>query len=365
MAPVGYMQIAPGEKILDLCAAPGGKSTQIAAALKGSGILVCNEINQARAKILSQNIERMGVRNAMVLNETPEHLAEVFPGFFDRILVDAPCSGEGMFRKNEEAVNEWSTENVDMCAARQAGILDAAAVMLSPGGRLVYSTCTFAPEEDEGSISEFVKRHPEYHIVHPERYPGMDEGHPEWIDDPAEGISYTVRLWPHRIKGEGHFIAVLERDGVKKASVIRHSKGEIQEKDIRSFREFCSGQLKTVPDGRLLFFGDQLYMAPDGMPPTRGLKILRPGLHMGTIKKDRFEPSHSLALALAPSEAKYVYDMKGDGQEIQRYLNGQTLNVDGVNGWYLMTVDGYSIGWGKLAAGIMKNHYPKGLRINY
>lgn len=189
MAPVRLLKAEPGERILDLCAAPGGKTTQIAADMQGQGLLVCNEIHPARAKILSENVERMGIANALVLNETPSRLAERFEEYFDRILVDAPCSGEGMFRKNESACQEWSLDNVTLCAARQDEILDMAAGMLRPGGRLVYSTCTFSEEENEGSIHRFVERHPEFLI------------------------SETIRLWPHKVNGEGHFAAVLVKEG--------------------------------------------------------------------------------------------------------------------------------------------------------
>ena len=205
MAPAVYLNAQPGERVLDLCAAPGGKSTQIGADLKGQGLLVCNEIHPHRAKILSENIERMGIRNALVVSHEPAYLAERFPEYFDRIMVDAPCSGEGMFRKNEGAIEEWSPENVEMCAARQEDILESAAVMLRPGGRMVYSTCTFAPAEDEGTISHFLEKHPEFQIEEVKKYPGMSSAMP-----PCER---AVRLWPHKVKGEGHFLASLKKQG--------------------------------------------------------------------------------------------------------------------------------------------------------
>ena len=213
MAPAEYLGAKPGERILDLCAAPGGKSTQIACSMEGKGLLVCNEIHPARAKILSENIERMGVRNALVTNETPNRLAENFSEYFDRILVDAPCSGEGMFKKNEGATEEWSPENVALCANRQDEILDCAAGMLKPGGRLVYSTCTFAPAENEGSIGRFRKRHPDFAIVPVEKKEGMSDGVAEWAEELAEGVEHTIRLWPHKLNGEGHYLAVLQKAG--------------------------------------------------------------------------------------------------------------------------------------------------------
>ena len=370
MAPVHYLDVQPGDKVLDLCAAPGGKSTQIAAAMSGEGILVSNEINAARAKILSLNVERMGVRNAMVTNETPEKLSGFFEAWFDRILVDAPCSGEGMFRKNEEACLEWSPENVMMCAERQKSILDCAAGMLAPGGRMVYSTCTFAPEEDEGSISSFLHRHTDFHILKVDSFQGMSVGHPEWISDPAPGIENTLRLWPYLLKGEGHFLAVLERDGElrQRGSCSYCPNGlqkGIREKDCKPWLSFRSTFLQNFPAGTLFLYGEQLYLAPAGMPSTDHLKVLRPGLHLGTLKKDRFEPSHALALTLKPEDVRYSMDFASGSPEIKAFLNGQTLQGTENAGWNLITVDGYSIGWGKCAGKIMKNHYPKGLRISF
>lgn len=379
MLPAVLLEAQPGERVLDLCGAPGGKSTQLGTALGGRGILVCNEIHPARAKILSENIERMGIRNALVTNETPQRLQEHFTGYFDRILVDAPCSGEGMFRKNEEASAEWSVDNVHLCADRQDEILDCAADMLRPGGRLVYSTCTFAPDENEGSISRFIRRHPEFAIREVPFYEGMEPGVPGWCNyRTGEGITdgsveekeirKTIRLWPHKLLGEGHYAAVLEKAGEPGPLSKAHSRfGEergITEKDCREYLQFAGEYLTKELSGTLLLFGEQLYLLPEGMPSLRGLKVLRPGLHLGTMKKNRFEPSHALALALTSAEVKHSLNLAGDGKEIRDYLNGGTFPAEGEKGWYLITVDGYSTGWGKLAGGIMKNHYPKGLRKN-
>lgn len=377
MAPVEYLKAEPGDKILDLCAAPGGKSTQIAAAMEGEGMLICNEIHPARAKILSENIERMGVKNAVVLNETPGHLADFFEEYFDRILVDAPCSGEGMFRKNEDACEEWSLQNVENCAKRQDEILDCAASMLKPGGRLVYSTCTFAPAENEGSIGRFLLRHPEFYVLEVPLYEGMENGVPEWflaeehqVEDPdamAEALKKTIRLWPHKLKGEGHFLAVLMKAGKVSKEYQGYCKNEpekgILPKECKEYATFLEENISKEMDGGLLKFGEQLYLFPEGMPGLKGLKVLRPGLHLGTIKKNRFEPSHALALYLQEKDVVHTMPLSAEGNEIRAYLNGQTLSYEGEKGWYLILVDGYSIGWGKLAGMIMKNHYPKGLRI--
>ena len=376
MAPAAYLtrQMADGagERILDLCAAPGGKSTQIAAAMAGKGILISNEIHPARAKILSENIERMGIANAVVTNETPQRLAEHFSEYFTRIMVDAPCSGEGMFRKNEEACEQWSTQNVELCADRQDEILDCAASMLAGGGRLVYSTCTFAPAEDEGSIGRFLKRHPEFYVEKVPLAEGMSHGLGE--------LSATIRLWPHKLRGEGHYVAVLRKEGTladggsgllkngyETGITAGDSKGAaagIPEYLAFAGETFAGDALEKYAgrECRYLKFGEQLYRIPEGMPSVKGLKVLRPGLHLGTAKKGRFEPSHALALTLHAADVLHTMDLPSDGREIRGYLNGETFPAQGEKGWYLITVDGYSTGWGKLASGIMKNHYPKGLR---
>ncbi len=362
MAPVTALDAKPGERILDLCAAPGGKSTQIADAMKGEGLLVCNEIHPVRAKILSENLERMGVANALVVNQEPAYLAERFSKFFDKILVDAPCSGEGMFRKNEEAVQEWSAENVHMCAQRQSDIMESAALMLRDGGRMVYSTCTFAPEEDEGTIDRFLKAHPEFSLEEIRRYPGMEPGRPEFITEGSEELAKTVRLWPHKLKGEGHFMALLKKEGKAErisAPNYRTEKG-IEKKDYGEWLEFQETYVKRNFEGTYVKFGDQLYLVPAECPSLKGLKVLRAGLHLGTMKKNRFEPSHALALSLKPEEAVLVLDV--NEEQTRKYLRGETLMAEGEKGWYLICMEGYSLGFGKLSGGVMKNHYPKGLR---
>lgn len=386
--PAVLLGAQPGERILDLCSAPGGKATQIAADMEGKGLLVCNEYVPSRAKILSENVERMGITNALVVNETPQKLADVFPDHFHRIMVDAPCSGEGMFRKNEEASTEWSPENVRMCADRQDEILEEAARMLLPGGRMVYSTCTFAPLENECTIARFLQNHPDFHVKEVRisqdnssmSFEGMRSGNPDWAekemgplsDEIREQIKRTIRLFPHMIKGEGHFAAVLEKEGtlLPAFSGVTSKNGPLKTiriKDCKEYESFLkeeirSDRLSLEKDGSCLRFGDQLYLVPEQMPGLKGLKVLRPGLHLGTVCKNRFEPSHALALALRPQEVTHTWNLEGNSREASDYLKGGTFRAEGEKGWYLITVDGYSIGWGKLAGGIMKNHYPKGLR---
>ena len=354
MAPAALLNARPGERVLDLCAAPGGKSTQLAGAMEGRGLLVCNEIHPKRAQILSGNIERLGFANTLVLNETPSRLAKRFPGWFDRVLVDAPCSGEGMFRKEAAALTDWSVETVRMCAARQLDILLDAARMLRPGGRLVYSTCTFAPEENEGVIAAFLEKQPDFSIEAVEN-PHFAPGHPEWVEGPGE-LANTFRLWPHLLRGEGHFAAVLRRNGDEKAAELPPLKPIPMPKE---FTEFAGENLPAMPEGIPLLFGQTLYLAAPGTPELQGLRVMRAGLELGQLRKGRFEPAHALALWL--KEAANTVSYPADSPEISRYLHGETLPTD-KKGWTLVQVDGHSLGWGKGAAGILKNHYPKGLR---
>lgn len=362
MSAVELLGAVPGDKICDLCAAPGGKTTQIAGKMQGQGLLVSNEFCSSRAKVLAQNVERLGIANAVVLNEPTGHLAEVFPEFFDRILVDAPCSGEGMFRKEPQAVQEWSLDNIALCARRQQDILGHAAKMLRPGGVLVYSTCTFAPEENEQNICHFLERHPEFFL------------------------EKSYRLWPHKLRGEGHFLARLKKAGIagkeggifqkemvgkywQKRRIPKDKEAVRVEMAAAGFRKFQEEALRIDLQekicGKHVLFAEELYLLPEQMTELSGLKVVRAGLHLGTCKKNRFEPAHALAMYLRPEEAKRCVDL-ADGKEAMRYLHGETVTCDsGLKGWTLVCVDGLSLGWGKAHNGMVKNHYPKGLRICY
>ena len=344
MSAVALLQPQPGEWVCDLCAAPGGKTTQIAGRLGGEGFLLCNEINPKRAKILSRNIERMGVANALVTNEHPEKLGKRFTGCFDRVLIDAPCSGEGMFRKEEAAVTDWSEETVEMCARRQREILHSGAAMLRPGGRLVYSTCTFAPQENEETVAAFLAEHPEFVA--------------EYVDapwfTPSENSSW--RIWPHKVLGEGHFAAVLRKLGDEERE---DPKPIPSQKLPKEWLDFAKELDIRLPAGNAITFGQSLYWAPEGMPDLTGLKVERPGLELGCAKKGRFEPAHALALWLR--ECRNTQDYAADSKEIAAYLHGDVVSST-QKGWCLVTVDGYSIGWGKGDGTVLKNHYPKGLR---
>ena len=364
MSAAALLAPKPGMRVLDLCAAPGGKSTQLATYLGDSGLLVSNEINTQRSRILSQNIERMGIKNAIVTNEDSFVLASHFPGFFNAIQVDAPCSGEGMFRKLPEAIEQWSMENVAICAERQKEILDNAAVMLKPGGTIVYSTCTFSKEENEDVIEYFLERHPDFTLEEMERF------------------------WPHKVDGEGHFVAKLVRRGcvdtdlkadrkTKKNKNSKNRKNEtkpaLTKENMKLLSEFLDETISEdvaawIKNSRLVMFGEQLYRLPDMEVDIKGLKVQRAGLHIGEFKKQRFEPSHSLALALKISEAKNVVKLTCDNPQTIGFFNGQSVMLSDEQaaeckkGWALVCVDGYPAGWGKVNGAQVKNHYPKGLR---
>lgn len=363
MAPAGLLDVQPGMKVLDLCAAPGGKTTQLAAALQGQGLLVCNEINPKRAKILARNIERLAVSNALVLNEHPQRLEERFAGFFDRVLVDAPCSGEGMFRKEEAAVTDWSEETVAMCANRQVEILHSAARMLRSGGRLVYSTCTFAPQENEQTMARFLREHPEFSVVSVPA-PWFAPGQPQWAEPFTPELTHTFRLWPHLLRGEGHYAAVLEKAGDSLPAAPAAVPGKSR-KPARPGPEeallasFCKENGTALPEGKLLSFGQSLFLVPEQMPELHGLKVLRPGLELGQCLKNRFEPAHAWALWL--KTANRVADFAPDSPEIAAYLRGETIPGH-ETGWTLITCGGLSLGWAKGSGGVLKNHFPKALR---
>jgi len=279
----------------------------------------------------------------LVTNEHPATLAERFSDWFDRVLIDAPCSGEGMFRKEEAAVTDWSLETVAMCARRQAEILHSGAQMVRPGGRLVYSTCTFAPEEDEGAVAEFLDTHPDF-------VPEAVEA--PWFEAVENG---GFRLWPHKLRGEGHFAAVLRRIGGEEGEPILAS----GEKLPRAWTDFAREMGITLPKGKLITFGEKLYWAPEEIPELRRLKVMRPGLELGEMKKDRFEPAHALALWLRT--AARICNLSADSRELAAYMHGETLPYD-QRGWCLVLADNYSIGWAKGDGNCLKNHYPKGLR---
>ncbi|HAT54886.1 MAG TPA: RNA methyltransferase [Lactobacillus sp.] len=357
----------PGERILDLCAAPGGKSTQIAAGLNQQGLLITNEIFAKRAAVLAENMERFGVSNTIVLNETPAHIAAQLPRFFDKVVVDAPCSGEGMFRKDPDAIQYWTPDYPVECATRQREILTEAVKMVQPGGQLIYSTCTFAPEEDEQMMSWLIHTFPEFELLPLPDLPGLEAARPAWANNDEE-VSKAGRLFPHHMNGEGHFIAKLMRKATD-ASVKTKLKPAQLPRPERSatqlWRDFES-QHFTQPITReagLTVFGTQLYAVPALTPDLGKLKILRPGLHLGTLKKNRFEPAFALALAIHPDQ--YQPTVSLNESQWAAFVHGDTvtLTTPQENGWTLATIDGNGIGFGKVVGQTLKNGYPKGLRF--
>ena len=345
MAAAAALRPEPGEKVLDLCAAPGGKSTQLAAFMQGRGLLVCNEPFPARAKILSRNIERMGIVNAVAVSALPEALSPLWPDYFDRVLVDAPCSGEGMFRRHPETRAEWTPAAPAGCAQRQSHILRHAARMLRPGGRLVYSTCTLNRTENEGVIEAFLSEHPDFALV-----PFHLNGLP-----PCDG---TLRLWPHQVRGEGHFVALMEkRDGEcrrRPPSLALPAPGKAE---AALAAAFLREQIADPVPSMALFAG-KVIAPPCDPPPLGGVRVLRCGLQLGEIRGKIFLPDHALALACAAKRPLPVSE-----KEATAYQRGETLPVDpDLKGFFVPTLDGLALGWGKAADGQLKNHYPKGLR---
>ncbi|MFC3885231.1 RsmB/NOP family class I SAM-dependent RNA methyltransferase [Bacillus songklensis] len=353
----------PHERVLDLCAAPGGKSTQLAALMKNKGLLISNEIHPKRVKALSENIERLGISNSIVTNEIPEKLAQAFPGFFDKILVDAPCSGEGMFRKDEEAIEFWSEDHVKHCSAQQKRILDEAYTMLKQGGILVYSTCTFSPEENEQVIEAFLQKYPDMELLPIDKHNGVKDGRPEWTKNQQEQIRRTARLWPHHLKGEGHFVAKLRKTGETVSSKRKSVSSNLTKAQTQLYRLFEQEVLNTSISGILYVTKTHLYSLPERCPSLDGLKVIRPGLHLGEFKKNRFEPNHALAMALRPEEAKHFFTFGQTDEAWKKYIRGETIQSGEDRGWLLLALDGFSLGWGKETKGTIKNFYPKGLRL--
>ncbi|MDQ1300978.1 MAG: hypothetical protein QG637_899 [Chloroflexota bacterium] len=398
MAVAELLDPQPGERVLDLAAAPGGKATHIAALMAGQGLLIANELHPKRAWILAENLERWGAGHIAITNEPPERLAARFAGFFDRVLLDAPCSGEGMFRKSAAARQEWSPALVLGCAQRQSLILEHAARLVRPGGRLVYSTCAFAPEEDEAVIARFLEERADFDLIAPPRRPGFSPGRPDWVDSrggfsvadaasrygsslttgtaPSKPenppLRFAVRLWPHTGPGEGHFIAVLQRRAAAADLALSPKPWRsvpLPRPVAAAYRAFCAANLAQPPAAdRLALVGSYLYALPHDLPDLTGLRFLHPGWWLGVMKKERFEPSHALALRLRPADALRCADQPAgspDGlSHLPAYLRGEGFRSPGEDGWTLVAADGFAVGWGKRVGGMLKSHYPKGLRWN-
>ena len=400
MTPASLLPIERGDKVLDICAAPGGKSTELGAKLCGEGVLVSNDISNSRAKALLKNIELFGIRNALVLSEAPNKLVDYFPEYFDKILIDAPCSGEGMFRKSPTIMKNWEQYGVDYYNKLQKEIILFAAKMLKPGGMMLYSTCTFSPEENEGTIGYLLQQYPEFEVVNPFpelsqeqeagiSYQGFDCGKPDWFlelpdansleADRLDELKHCIRLWPHKIDGEGHFITLLRRRASQKrteqTSVVNTCSGKAPMN-----RAATSGKGKTnLSEEAMEFIGslkfpikqellhvheDRVYLLPEGLPTLSGLRIMRQGLLLGEMKKQRFEPSQALACALNRSDYDKIIQLKVDDPNVIRYLKCESIEPEGIkeDGWYLVCVEEYPLGWLKAAKNSYKNKYLPGWR---
>lgn len=369
MTPANRLPVEPGDKVLDVCAAPGGKATELGAKLKGEGVLIANDISNSRAKGLLKNIEVFGIGNVLVLSEEPGKLEDYFAEYFDKILIDAPCSGEGMFRKDKKMVKAWEEHGPEFFANIQKSIITQAARMLKPGGMLLYSTCTFDGRENEGTIEYLLKKYPEFEILSIKGYEGFEKGMPELTASKSEEFAKTVRIFPHKMKGEGHYLALLRKGKPlpatdKKLLPGKKSKKKLPE-DLEVFLEDTTWELDAA---RLDVHGERVYYMPEDLPDVCGIRFLRTGLLLGELKKKRFEPSQALAMCLKKDEYKKVLDFPVSDERVKRYLKGETLDVEDMTGskekgWYLVCVDGYPLGFGKLSGQTLKNKYLPGWRL--
>ena len=362
MTPASRLPVEPGDRVLDLCAAPGGKATELAARLRGQGLLVANDISNSRARALLRNLELTGAANCFVTSGTPHQLAGAFPGFFDKILVDAPCSGEGMFRKDPDVASAWSEERVKYFAVQQRSILTEAVRMLRPGGMLLYSTCTFSPEENEQTIAWLLQTFPEFSLEEPEGYEGFSAGRPEWGGNQA-ALARCIRIWPHKMDGEGHFLALLRKGGTEEPEKWKMQKRQQPDREQRKLlEEFFSGGSVNLDWERIEVRGGRAYLVPELPDSVRGIRFLRNGLYLGELKKGRFEPSQPLAMSLDAGSWKECICFREDDENLERYLRGETVlpaeNREKTrNGWKLVCVDRFSLGWGKMTNGVLKNKY--------
>jgi 16S rRNA C967 or C1407 C5-methylase (RsmB/RsmF family)/NOL1/NOP2/fmu family ribosome biogenesis protein len=364
MAAALLLNPQPGEWVLDLAAAPGSKASHIAARMEGQGVLVANEVARGRTTVLAMNLERMGVTNALVTNAPPDRLMEVWPGLFDAMLVDAPCSGEGTFSRDAKAVRDWSTNSVRGYAIRQLRILMQAAPLVRPGGQILYGTCTFSPEENEGVIAAFLEEAPEYEIVDLPSLPGMDHGHPEWINaDPA--LEKAGRFWPHRGPGHGHFYALLRRRGKPPEDLpAQWTETRMPGRVLRLYEETLGQVLRDGPplEGLVLTKNDQCYITP--MAPERWAQVpvMRPGWWIASLRHDKIFLDHALAMALDPGAVKAHTRLALDDERLDTFLTGGAWPDAGSSGYVLVTVDGYPLGWGKRGDGKLRSRYPVHLR---
>ena len=378
MTPASRLPVEPGDKVLDVCAAPGGKATELGARLAGEGVLAANDISSSRAKGLLKNIEVFGVSNPLVLREEPGRLAGYFPEYFDKILIDAPCSGEGMFRKDRKMIKAWQEHGPGFFCNIQKSIIVQAASMLRPGGLMLYSTCTFDERENEQVVEHLLKTCPQFQIEEIEGYEGFCPGMPEMTESRDEAFARTVRIFPHKMKGEGHYVALLRKGKAEEArggSALENGtlKRRLQGKgtSIRLPDElvrFLSDVRRGLDAGRFSIHGERVYYMPEELPDIKGIRFLRTGLLVGELKKNRFEPSQAFAMSLKKEEYRKTVDLSAEDERVSRYLKGETLEVgdlvgEGGKGWNLVCVDGFPLGFGKLSGGMLKNKYLPGWRL--
>ena len=370
MTPADRLPIEPGDKVLDVCAAPGGKATELGARLNGTGVLAANDLSNSRAKGLLKNIELMGIGNVLVLSEEPGKLIPYFTEYFDKILIDAPCSGEGMFRKDRKMIRAWEEHGPDYFARIQKSIITQAAQMLKPGGMILYSTCTFSPEENEQTIEYLLEQYPDFDVCEIEGYEGFACGMPEVTASKDKRLSRTVRIFPHRMKGEGHFLALLQKHAAADSDTLTASdvKSTTGRKKLpEDLTDFLADIRREFDPGRFDIRADKVYYMPEGLPALNGIRFLRTGLFLGELKKKRFEPSQAFAMNLKKEEYPRIIDLPVSDERVIKYLKGETLDVEDLvspkeKGWYLVCVDGYPLGFGKLAGQVLKNKYLPGWR---
>ena len=369
MTPADRLPILPGDRVLDVCAAPGGKATELGARLNGTGILAANDLSSSRAKGLLKNIELMGIGNVLILSEEPGKLIPYFREYFDKILIDAPCSGEGMFRKDKKMIRAWEEHGPEYFSKIQKSIITQAAEMLKPGGMMLYSTCTFSPEENEQTIEYLLETHPEFDLCEMEGYEGFSSGMPETTASRDERLSRTVRIFPYRMKGEGHYLALLKKGGDEVTHTCDALRFASPRKNILpgELDDFLRDIKREFDPSRIDIRGDKVYYMPEGLPALNGVRFIRTGLLMGELKKKRFEPSQALAMNLKKEEYARTIDLSAKDERVIRYLKGETLDVEDLvsskeKGWYLVCVDGYPLGFGKLARQMLKNKYLPGWR---
>ena len=369
MTPASRIPVEPGERVLDVCAAPGGKATELGAKLKGEGVLIANDISNSRARGLLKNLELFGIGNMMVISEEPGKLVEYFPEYFDKILIDAPCSGEGMFRKDKKMVKAWEEHGPEFFSKLQRSIITQAAAMLKPGGMILYSTCTFDPLENEKTVEYLLETCPEFKICEMEGYEGFCEGIPKYVEDHSEEYRKTVRIFPHKMQGEGHYLALVKKgDDNTERKNEKPAKSKSGAKKLpEELEQFLKELAWDVDKSRLDIREERVYYMPENLPMLKGVRFLRSGLLLGEVKKNRFEPSQALAMCLKKEEYPRILDLPVSDDRVIKYLKGETLDVEDITsrkekGWYLVCVDGYPLGFGKLANQTLKNKYLPGWR---